>query len=102
MRGQKRRQSFTAGPHSQKWAVQTTAMQRWLLTLSAAGFASAISYLWFDQAIALLVHVQFPQPDAFARLTHIPEPFIPLAVIMFIAIGLGCLSGRTLSKFHAA
>ena len=79
-----------------------TAMQRWLLSLATASTASAISYLWLDQPIARLVHVQLPHHDAFARLTYIPDPFIPLAVITFIGLGLWILSGRSLSKIHAA
>ncbi len=77
-------------------------MQRWLLSLATAAMASAIAYLWLDRPIALLVHVQLPHHDAFARLTHFPDPLIPLAVIAFIGLGLWSLSGRPLSKFHAA
>lgn len=79
-----------------------TAMQCWLLSLAATSLASAISYLWLDQPIALLVHMQFPHADAFARLTHIPDPLIPLAVIAFIVLGLRRLSGRPLANFHTA
>lgn len=79
-----------------------TAIQRWLLSLATACLASAIAYQWVDRPIALLAHVQLAHHDAFARLTHIPDPFIPLAVIVFIGLGLWSLSGRPLSKIHAA
>jgi membrane-associated phospholipid phosphatase len=79
-----------------------TAMQRWLLSLATTSLVSAISYLWLDQPIALLVHMQVPHADAFSRLTHIPDPLIPLAVIAFIVLGFWRLSGRPLAKFHTA
>jgi hypothetical protein len=77
-------------------------MQRWLLSLATASLASAISYLWFDQPIALLVHVQLPRPDVLSQLIHIPDPFIPVAVITFIGLGLWSLSGRPLSNIQVA
>jgi membrane-associated phospholipid phosphatase len=79
-----------------------TATQRWLLSLATTSLASAISYLWLDQPIALLVHIQLPHVDAFARLTHIPDPLIPLAVVAFIVLGFWRLSGRPLAKIHTA
>jgi membrane-associated phospholipid phosphatase len=79
-----------------------TATQRWLLSLAVTIFAAAIAYLWLDRPIALLVHGQFPHHDIAARLTHIPDPLIPLAVVVFLGLGLVCLSGRPLSKFPAA
>ncbi|MDI1346447.1 MAG: hypothetical protein PSV22_20450, partial [Pseudolabrys sp.] len=78
------------------------ATQRWLLSLATTSLASAISYLWLDQPIALLVHTQLPQADAFALLTHIPDPLIPSAVVAFIVLGFWRLSGRPLAKFHTA
>jgi membrane-associated phospholipid phosphatase len=77
-----------------------TAMQRWLLTLAVTVLAIVISYLWLDRPIALLVHAQLPHYEAFARLTHIPDPFVPLAVIVFVSLGLSTLSGRALSKLQ--
>src|SRR5450830_1523701 len=77
-----------------------TAMQRWLLTLAVTVLAVVISYLWLDRPIALLVHAQLPHHEAFARLTQIPDPFVPLAVVAFVSLGLWTLSGRALSKLQ--
>ena len=78
-----------------------TAMQRWLSILGITVLAVVSSYLWLDRPIALLAHAQLSQYAAFAWLTHIPEPFIPLAVVTFVALGLWKLSGRTLSRIQA-
>jgi membrane-associated phospholipid phosphatase len=78
-----------------------TTTHRWLLSLVATVLAVVISYLWLDRPIALLVHAQLPYHDAFARLTHIPDPFIPLAVVTFVSLGLMILSGSPLSKIQA-
>jgi membrane-associated phospholipid phosphatase len=82
----------------QNGSDQMTAMQRWLLSLLVTVLAVVASYLWLDRSIALLVHVQLPHHEAFALLTHIPDPFVPLAVIAFVSLGLSTLSGRVLSK----
>ena len=36
----------------------------------------------------------------FAKLTHLPDPFVPLAVITFVGLGLWNLSGRPLSRIQ--
>ncbi len=77
-----------------------TAMQRWLLSLATVSLASAISYQWFDQPIALMVHAQLPNHNVFSVLTHIPDPFIPLTVVAFIGLGIWSLSGRPLLKIQ--
>src|SRR5665647_1291423 len=79
-----------------------TAMQRWLLILAITVSAVVISYLWLDRPVALLAHAQLPQHEAFAQLTHIPDPLIPLGVVTFVGLGLWSFSGRTLSKNQTA
>jgi membrane-associated phospholipid phosphatase len=58
--------------------------------------------MWLDRPIALLMRVQLPYHDAFARLTHIPDPFIPLGVVTFVSLGLWTMSGSPLSKIQAS
>ncbi len=41
------------------------------------------------------------QQDTYSKLTHIPDPFMPAAVIIFVALGLCTLSGRPLTKMGA-
>jgi membrane-associated phospholipid phosphatase len=75
-------------------------MQRWLLSLLATAVAVVISYQWLDRPIALLVHALRPHREMFAQLTHIPDLFVPLAVVTSVGLGLWNLSGRTLSRLQ--
>ena len=43
----------------------------------------------------------FPSSEIFAELTHIPDPLLPVAIVIFVAVGLYVLSGRPLAKLHA-
>lgn len=76
------------------------ALQRWLVGLAVTAAAAAIAYVWLDRPIALLAHHQL-QPEhkaLFVKLTYIPEPFVPVAVLLFIVLGLLALTGRPLAK----
>ena len=66
--------------------------------------AVAISFQWFDQPIALLVHhsIRGSHQGAFDKLTHISDPLIPLAIISFVGLGFKALYGRSLSNLQAA
>jgi len=79
-----------------------TALKRWLLSMAVVVVASTISYWWLDQPIARLVHGQIQHHEAFVRLTHIPDPFLPLAVMTFVGLGLWVLCDRRLSKIQDA
>ena len=74
-----------------------TALQKWTLSLAAVVVASSISYQWLDRPIAFLSHRSISE-HAFVRLGQLPDPFLPLAVILFVSLGLWRLSGRVLSK----
>jgi membrane-associated phospholipid phosphatase len=78
-----------------------TAIQRWLASLGVTVVAAAIAYLWLDRPLALFAHGLIGHREAFDRLTHIQDPLVPLAVVVFVALGLLALSGRTLSKVSA-
>lgn len=77
-----------------------SAVQRWLLSLVATTFAVVISYVWIDRPVALFIHLHGPSHEAFAQLTHIPEPFIPLAVAVFLILGARILAGRPLTEIY--
>jgi membrane-associated phospholipid phosphatase len=74
-----------------------TALQKWIFSLAAVVVASGISYQWLDRPIALLSRRSI-SGHAFVLLGQLPDPFLPLAVIVFVSLGLGKLSGRVLSK----
>lgn len=71
------------------------------LLLTALGAASA--YLWLDRPIALIVHSDLlaPQRSVFIRLSQIPDPIIPIALLALIGLGFRSLAGRPLSNHYA-
>jgi membrane-associated phospholipid phosphatase len=75
-----------------------SALRKWTISLTGTASAAAISYEWLDRPIALIFHQTVAHPEPFAELTHLPDPFVPLAVIVFIGLGLWNLSGRVLSR----
>lgn len=77
-----------------------SVLQRWLLSLVATTFTVVISYLWIDRPIALFIHLHSPSHEAFAQLTRIPEPFIPLAVVAFLVLGARILARRPLTEIY--
>ena len=78
------------------------AFRRWLIGLLATVVAVAICYLWLDRPLALLAHAHSGERETFARFTHIPDPFIPTACVVFVACGLWVFAGRILSRPIAA
>jgi membrane-associated phospholipid phosphatase len=78
-----------------------TAIQRWFSSLAATAVAVVIAYLWLDRVIALFAQGRLVQHDTYAQLTHIPDPFMPLAIVIFVSVGLLALSGRPLAKIPA-
>ncbi|HTQ82779.1 MAG TPA: phosphatase PAP2 family protein [Pseudolabrys sp.] len=78
-----------------------TAIQKWLAALAATIVAVTISYQWLDRPISLFANGRMVQQDAYEKLTHIPDPFIPAAAVIFVALGLWVLLPRPLSKFAA-
>ncbi|HEX5506884.1 MAG TPA: phosphatase PAP2 family protein [Pseudolabrys sp.] len=79
-----------------------SALQRWLLSLATTAAAVIVSYAWLDRPIALFVHRTFPHREAFEKLTHIPDPLLPLAVVCFVAIGVRALAAYPPSRLAAA
>ncbi len=79
-----------------------SALQRWLLSLAVTAVAVLVSYEWLDRPLALFMHRAFPHPQAFEKLTHIPDPLVPLAVIGFVVLGLRALAARPPSRLETA
>jgi len=79
-------------------------LQRWLTALLLVTLAVVIAYQWLDRPIALFVHQELPHRarTAVVPLTHIPDPLIPAAVIVFVGLGLWALAGRALAPLPAA
>jgi membrane-associated phospholipid phosphatase len=72
-------------------------LQRWLLALLLTAAAVVICYLWIDRPLALLAHAYSVHREAFATVTHLPDPLMPAACIVFVAVGLCTLAGSPLS-----
>jgi membrane-associated phospholipid phosphatase len=79
-----------------------TALQRWLLALLLSALAVVVCYLWIDRPLALFAHAYSGHRATFARLTHFPDPLIPLAATAFVALGLWALAERSFSKLVTA
>jgi len=74
------------------------ALQRWLIGLLVTVIAVVICYQWIDRPLALFAHAHTGERETFARFTHIPDPFIPVASVVFIACGLWVFAGRVLTR----
>ena len=77
-----------------------SGLRKWTVSLVATALAAAISYQWIDRPVALFFHQTVARPQTFARLTYAPDPMVPLAVIVFVILGLMNLSGRALSRLE--
>ena len=64
------------------------ALQKWTLSLAGTAIAAGISYQWLDRPIALFFHKTVARPETFAKLTYAPDPMVPLAVTVFVVLGL--------------
>jgi membrane-associated phospholipid phosphatase len=82
----------------------TLALRRWALAFLSVALAVAICYFWLDRPIALFVHDQLPRNSRvlLEPITYIPNPLIWAATIVFLALGVRGLTGRTLSKMQTA
>jgi membrane-associated phospholipid phosphatase len=80
------------------------ALFLWLASLMATSVAVAISFQWLDRPIALMIHGHLwrPHHGMWEQSTRIPDPLIPLAVVVFVLLGLRALLGRPLSNYQAA
>src|SRR5258708_26433245 len=79
-----------------------SALRNWLTGLASVVAATTISYLWLDQPLALFFHSQVQHQEPLVKLSHLPDPFVPLAVVTFVGLGLWNLSGRVLSRLQNA
>ena len=75
-------------------------LRKWMLSLAATATAVVICYAFVDRPVALIFHHTIAKRDTFAALTTAPDPMVPLAAVVFVALGLVSLSGRTLSRFQ--
>jgi membrane-associated phospholipid phosphatase len=69
-----------------------TAIQKWLAGFAAATLACVIAYQWIDRPLSLFADGRLIRHRTYSDLTHIPDPFMPAAVIAFVLIGLCVLS----------
>ena len=74
---------------------------KWAFALGLATLAVAICYEWLDRPIAYFAHAHFHNEPVFAKLTLIPEFFAPLAVLIFIVLGLRALLDKPLTRVEA-
>ena len=75
-----------------------TAIQKWFASLVGTTVIVMVSYEWLDRPIALWARREFVENKTYSELTHIPDPLIPVAVIIFVLVGLYVLSRLPLQK----
>ncbi len=75
-------------------------LRKWIWSLAGTALACVVSYQILDRPVALIFHKTVAQPESFAKLTHLPDPFVPFAIIIFVGLGLWSLSGRKLSRIQ--
>ncbi len=80
-----------------------TALRRWLLALGFTVVIVIIGCQWLDRPTAVWVHshLALQRRQILEPVTHIPDPLLPAAAIVFFALGLRVLAGRPLSPFAA-
>lgn len=75
---------------------------RWLLSLALMIVAVVIAYLWLDRPIAFMAYRLHFYQNQFAIPTHIVDPLMPMAIVLFLVIGLARLYGWPLSRLATA
>jgi membrane-associated phospholipid phosphatase len=75
-------------------------LRNWGLGFLGTAIAVTVSYLWLDRPIALLAHAELQRFHLFEKLTLIPDALVPLAVVVFMVLGLRGLTEHKLSRFQ--
>lgn|SRR5512139_818311 len=81
-------------------AAPMTPLRRWIVSFACVALASAVAFQWLDRPIAILFYHTITSPEPFAKLTYVPDLLVPLAVVVFAALGLLNLSGHALSRLQ--
>jgi len=74
------------------------AIQKWFVSLAATAVAVFVAFEWLDRPISTFARGRLVGQKTYTELTHIPDPFIPVAVIVFVLIGLWILASQPLVK----
>ena len=77
-----------------------SGLHKWIVSLAGTAIAATVSYHWLDRPVALFFHSTVARPETFAKLTYAPDPMVPLAVMVFVVLGLMNLAGRALSRLE--
>jgi len=77
-------------------------VQIWAIACGLTIAAVVVCYLFVDKPLALFVHARLPQFRSFFILvTSIPEPFLVVAALVVVGVGLRRMTGRPLSRPYA-
>jgi membrane-associated phospholipid phosphatase len=77
-----------------------TSVQKWFVALAGTTLTVVTAYLWIDRPLALLMRGLIARRETFDGLTHVPDPVIPTAIVVFIVAGLAAMSNRVLTKLQ--
>lgn len=92
------RQMDSVPPNPNRTIGSMTPPRRWLFSLTAVILTATISYWWLDRSIARLASARLSHHETFARVSQMPDPFLPLAAVVLIGLALWSISGRLLSR----
>jgi len=78
------------------------ALMLWLLALAATALLVAVSYLWLDRPIAFFVHAHLRpvRLNGLDLLARVPDPLIPVAVVLLLFEALRILWRLRLNMHH--
>jgi membrane-associated phospholipid phosphatase len=78
------------------------AFSSWIYYLIATTITVIIAYLWLDRPLALLMHqtVRHHAYEILTLPTRIPDPLVPLATLVVIAVGLRAVIVARLLKYE--
>lgn len=71
---------------------------RWLVSLAVTIVAVVVAFQWLDRPWAFIANGMHAYQNQFAIPTHIVDPLMPMAIVLFLAVGLARFYGWTLSR----
>lgn len=75
----------------------TDPLRTWLISFAACIGAVILCVTVIDPPVARFVHDHLRQAEWFDGPTHLPEPFVPLALVVLLGAGLWVMAGRRLA-----
>jgi membrane-associated phospholipid phosphatase len=72
-------------------------LQKWTVSLVTTAIAVTVSYLWLDIPVATFAHT-LTHTRLYAELTLLPEPLVPISLLVLFVLSLWALAGQPLYR----